>query len=135
MSSGNDRQFISGQSPFEPIIGFSRAVRVRTLHLRLRNSARQSRWHFRRRKRSCPADGRLPRNYPRDSRKSRLRSHDIVRTRVYLTSAADWEAVGRVHGKYFALSRPASTMVVVAALLRPEWKVEVEADAIISEEG
>jgi enamine deaminase RidA (YjgF/YER057c/UK114 family) len=55
----------------------------------------------------------------------------IVRTRIYLTDVADWEAAGRVHGKFFSLIRPAATMVVVAALVDPRWKVEIEADALI----
>ena len=55
--------------------------------------------------------------------------HDVIRTRIYLTHATDWEAVGRAHGEVFGTIRPASTMVVVAALLRPEWRVEIEADA------
>ena len=133
MRSGEERQRISGQSPYEPIIGFSRAVRC---------------GHF------ISVSGTGPVNPDGSSaggddpalqmascleiirealERAGSRLEDIVRTRIYLTSAADWESVGRVHGKYFALCRPASTMVVVAALLRPEWKVEVEADAIISE--
>ena len=57
----------------------------------------------------------------------------IVRTRIYLTNVEDWEAASRVHGKFFSLIRPAATMVVVAALLDPRWKVEIEADAILPE--
>jgi len=56
---------------------------------------------------------------------------DVVRTRMFLTDAADADAVGRAHGAVFSDVRPASTMVVVAALLRPEWKVEIEAEAIV----
>ncbi len=56
---------------------------------------------------------------------------DVVRTRTYLTDAQDWPEVGRVHGEVFGDVRPASTMVVVAALLDPRWRVEVEADAVI----
>ena len=55
----------------------------------------------------------------------------VVRTRVYLTRADDWPEVGRAHGEVFGGSTPASTMVVVAALLDPRWLVEIEADAII----
>ena len=55
---------------------------------------------------------------------------NVYRTRVYLTEAADWEAVGQAHGECFAGSPPASTMVVVKGLLRPEWRVEIEADAV-----
>jgi enamine deaminase RidA (YjgF/YER057c/UK114 family) len=54
---------------------------------------------------------------------------DVVRTRMFVTDAADGEAVGRAHGRRFAEVRPVSTMVVVAGLLRPEWKVEIEAEA------
>jgi enamine deaminase RidA (YjgF/YER057c/UK114 family) len=58
---------------------------------------------------------------------------DVYRTRMYLTDAGDWEAVGRAHGEVFAGNPPASTMVVVKELLRPEWRVEMEADARVSE--
>lgn len=54
---------------------------------------------------------------------------DIVRTRMFITDAADWERVGRAHGEMFRGVDPAATMVVVAGLLDPEWLVEVEADA------
>jgi enamine deaminase RidA (YjgF/YER057c/UK114 family) len=56
---------------------------------------------------------------------------DIVRTRIFITDVADAEAVGRAHGRRFADVRPASTMVVVSALLRPEWRVEIEAEALV----
>jgi enamine deaminase RidA (YjgF/YER057c/UK114 family) len=55
----------------------------------------------------------------------------VVRTRIYLVDAGDWEAVGRSHGRHFGTVRPASTMVVVAGLLDPRWKVEMEAEAVI----
>ncbi len=58
-------------------------------------------------------------------------AEDVVRTRMYLTDAADADAVGKAHGCWFADVRPASTMVVVAALLRPEWRVEIEAEAVV----
>jgi enamine deaminase RidA (YjgF/YER057c/UK114 family) len=56
---------------------------------------------------------------------------DVVRTRSYLVTAGDWEAVGRAHGRAFGSVRPASTMVVVAGLLDARWKVEMEAEAIV----
>ena len=55
---------------------------------------------------------------------------DVVRTRMYLIDAADWEAVGRAHNVHFEAVRPAATMVVVAGLLDPRWRVEVEVEAI-----
>lgn len=60
---------------------------------------------------------------------------DVVRTRMYITDAADADAVGRAHGAAFGAVRPAATMVVVAALLRPEWKVEIEAEALVPDAG
>ena len=59
-------------------------------------------------------------------------AEDVVRTRMYLTDAADADAVGRAHGRWFSDIRPASTMLVVAALLRPEWRVEIEAEAEVA---
>jgi enamine deaminase RidA (YjgF/YER057c/UK114 family) len=56
---------------------------------------------------------------------------DVVRTRMYLTRMEDWEAVGRVHGEFFSEVRPAATMVVVAQLLNPAWRIEIEMDAVI----
>jgi len=56
---------------------------------------------------------------------------DVVRTRMFITDPADADLVGRAHGAIFGDIRPAATMVVVSALLRPEWKVEIEAEAII----
>lgn len=58
---------------------------------------------------------------------------DVIRTRTYVTDAADWDAVGRAHGEVFREVYPASTMVVVCGLLDPRWKVEIEADAEVGE--
>jgi enamine deaminase RidA (YjgF/YER057c/UK114 family) len=57
----------------------------------------------------------------------------VVRTRVYLLDASDWEAVGRAHGELFGQHPPASAMLVVSGLLDPAWKVEIEADALLPE--
>ena len=56
---------------------------------------------------------------------------DIVRTRMFITHASDWEAVGRAHGAIFRDIRPAASMVVVAGLLRDDWLVEIEAEAVL----
>jgi enamine deaminase RidA (YjgF/YER057c/UK114 family) len=120
------RKNISGESPFEPIVGFSRAVRVgNSVHLsgtgpvgaESEDAAGQTRRIF------TIAEAAL--------KKAGATFNDVVRTRMYLTHAADWEAVGRVHSEFFSSIRPAATMVVVAALLNPAWRIEIEMDAII----
>jgi enamine deaminase RidA (YjgF/YER057c/UK114 family) len=58
---------------------------------------------------------------------------DVIRTRVYVTDAGDWDAVGRAHGESFGEVYPAATMVVVAGLLDPRWRVEIEAEAELSD--
>lgn len=59
---------------------------------------------------------------------------DVVRTRMFITDPADADAVGAVHGEIFAEIRPAATMVVVSALLRPEWRIEIEAEALVGDD-
>jgi len=58
---------------------------------------------------------------------------DVIRTRMYITDRADWEAVTRVHGELFAEVLPAATLVVVKELVDPRWRVEVEAEAVVEE--
>jgi enamine deaminase RidA (YjgF/YER057c/UK114 family) len=120
------RQNISGNSPFEPRIGFSRAVRVgNTVHVSgtgpvgadQASAEDQTRQIFKIIEQTLTQAGATLR--------------DVVRTRMYLTHAADWEAVGKVHGELFGDIRPAATMVVVAALLNPSWRIEIEADAVL----
>jgi len=108
------RQNISGSSPYEPIIGFSRAVRIgNTIHVSgtgpvgadQADAAEQTRHVLTIIQKILEqAGGKL---------------EDVVRTRMYLTHVDDWEAVGRVHGEFFGTIRPAATMVVVAKLLNP----------------
>lgn len=59
---------------------------------------------------------------------------EVVRTRMFITDAADADAIGRAHGELFGTARPAATMVVVAALLDPAWKVEIEVEALTSDD-
>jgi enamine deaminase RidA (YjgF/YER057c/UK114 family) len=122
------RTNISGGSPFEPIIGFSRAVRVgNVVHVagtgpvgaENEDAAGQTRRIF------AIAQEAL-------ARAGSSLDH-VVRTRMFLTHVEDWEAVGRVHGEFFGQTRPAATMVVVAKLLNPAWRIEMEMDAVIPE--
>ena len=122
------RKNISGGSPYEPIIGFSRAVRVgNAVHLagpgpvgaETEDAAGQTRRIFAIAEKALKDAG--------------VTFGDVVRTRMFLTHVEDWETIGRVHGEFFSTIRPAATMVVVAALLNPAWRIEIEFDAVIPE--
>ena len=126
------RQQISSGSPWELIVGYSRAVRVRDTVF-VAGTAPQ--W--------------IDADPPPDSDDPGVQARrcldiigaalfeaggtfaDVVRTRVYLVDAGDFDAVSRVHGEVFREVRPANTTVVVKALLNPEWKVEIEVDAVL----
>jgi enamine deaminase RidA (YjgF/YER057c/UK114 family) len=128
--SPNDRRRISSGSPYEPVVGFSRAL-VAGRHVHVAGTA------------PVPPPGEPPATNVYDQTRrcleiilSALREagagpEQVVRTRIYVTDAQDWREVGRAHGEVFGDVRPASTMVVVAGLLDPAWKVEIEADAIL----
>jgi enamine deaminase RidA (YjgF/YER057c/UK114 family) len=122
------RSNITGGSPFEPIIGFSRAVRIgNTIHVAGTGPVGADNEDITAQTRRVFA---IIQKALADAGAS---FNDVVRTRMYLTHVEDWEAVGRVHGEIFGSIRPAATMVVVAALLNPNWRIEIEADAIIAE--
>ena len=125
------RSRVSSGSPFETTIGFSRAVRAGD---RVLVSG------------TAPVfpDGSCPADVTAQARRcfaiieealaaAGAAPTDVVRTRMYLTDPADADAVGAVHGAVFGDTRPAATMVAVAALLDPRWKVEIEAEAIVVE--
>jgi len=121
------RQNIPGGSPFEPIIGFSRAVHVENRVLVAGTGPVGAE--------AEDAEGQARRIFSiveKALAEAGASMADVVRTRMFLTHAEDWQAVGRVHGEYFAQTRPAATMVVVAALLNPAWRVEIEFEAEIS---
>ena len=124
------RQPISSGSPFEEPIGFSRALRVDD---RVWVSGTGPVWPDG----SCPDDAGLQARRCFEIILAALAeagadAGDVVRTRMFLTSADDAEDVSAVHGELFGEIRPAATMVVVAALLDRRWRVEIEADALIS---
>jgi enamine deaminase RidA (YjgF/YER057c/UK114 family) len=123
-----ERRRVSSGSPYEPIIGFNRAVRVGD---RILVSGTAPIWPDG----SCDPDPGAQARRCLEIILDGLAdlgagAPDVVRTRTYLLDAADWQAVGEAHGAVFRDVRPASTMVVVAGLLDPRWKVEIEAEAI-----
>lgn len=123
------RRFPSG-SGYEPVVGFSRAIVVGD-HVAVSGTAP-----------IMPDDADPPADAYGQAKRcleiilEALRSagagpEHVVRTRSFIVDASDWHEVGRAHGEVFAEIRPASTMVVVAALLDPRWRVEIEVDAIL----
>jgi enamine deaminase RidA (YjgF/YER057c/UK114 family) len=125
------RQNVASGSPYEPIIGFSRAVRIGNT-IAVGGTA------------PIGPDGKTvgigdPAAQTRRAieiirtaiEKAGGKLENVIRTRVFLTRQQDWEAIGRAHGEAFGAIRPASTMAVVKQLLNDEWLVEIEADAIV----
>ncbi len=124
-----DVQRIASGSPFEATIGFSRAVRVGD---RVLVAGTAPVWPDG----SCDPDPAVQTRRVLEIIVAALREagagpEHVVRTRTYLVDAGDANAVGQAHGAVFGAVRPASTMVVVAALLDPRWRVEMEAEAIV----
>lgn len=124
------RRNISGGSPYEPIIGFSRAVRTgRHVYVSGTGPVGADTGD------AATQTTRIFEIIASALETAGARLEHVVRTRIYLTHVEDWEEVARIHGQLFHDIRPAATMVVVAKLLNPTWRVEIEADAVLPEAG
>ena len=124
------RQLISSGSPFEPIVGFSRAVRVGNIVAVSGTTAGSSG------KPVAIGDAVAQTRAILETIEKALAEagaslKDAVHTRIYLTDIAHFETVGRVHGEFFGKIRPANSTLQVTAFVKPEWLVEIEADAVI----
>ena len=128
-----ERANFSTGTPWEPVVGYSRAVRVGSMVWVAGTTATGPDGLIVGRGDPAAQTRQVLENVKSALERAGARLDHVVRTRIYVRNVADWETIGRVHGQYFGQVRPAATLVEVSGLVDPDMLVEIEVDACIAD--